>query len=157
VTAGWGGIVRVTFPGSFSALLHAAVKPFLLRHPGIELELLTGDALVDVDGRHADIALRVAAEPPPHLVGRRVAALAGAVYGSHEYVEHHGKQLDGPGHAWVEWDRRLGSKPAFAWLDRRFAVKPAARVRALVVHLGRVLKTERSRIEGSPRPRVSAE
>jgi DNA-binding transcriptional LysR family regulator len=202
-----GGVVRVTCPGSFAMLVHEAVQPFLERHPDIELELLTGDALLEVDGRQADIALRVAAEPPPHLVGRRVASLAGAVYASRAYVDRHGKQLDGPGHAWVEWDRRLASKPAFAWLDRRFAgrrvavrglstldvlrsiaagtgvgalpcivgdaepgllrlvdapretwssvwllthaeLKPAVRVRALLAHLGRVLKSERPRIEG---------
>ncbi len=114
-----GGLVRVTFPGSFTAIVHRAAASFVRRHPAIELELLTLDALVDIDGRQADVAVRVADRPPDHLVGRRVAALAAAVYASRDYLQGNDAPLESPGHVWVDWDRRLASKPAFAWLQQR--------------------------------------
>jgi DNA-binding transcriptional LysR family regulator len=113
------GNVRVTLPGSFTGFVHAALTSFLERHPAIEVELLTADAILDVDGRQADVAIRVMGEPPEHLVGRRVASLAGAVYGSRVYLEAHREPIDSGEHAWVDWDRRLGSKPAFVWLEAR--------------------------------------
>jgi DNA-binding transcriptional LysR family regulator len=202
-----GGVVRVTLPGSLSALVHRAVAPFIRAHKDIEIELLTLDAMVDVDGKQADVALRVAAEPAEHLVGRRVGALAGAIYGSREYLRRHDATVEAAHHTWVDWDRRLASKPAFAWLrervpGRRIAarglstadvlqaivagvglgalpcvvgdaepslvrlldapratwtsvwllthadLKPAARVRAVIAHLGAALRAERPRIEG---------
>jgi DNA-binding transcriptional LysR family regulator len=114
------GVVRVTFPGSLTAMMHRAVAAFVRDHQAIEVELLTLDAPVDVDGRQADVAIRVAAEPPEHLVGRRVAALAGALYATREYLRIHQEPLESPGHTWVDWDRRLASKPAFVWLQQRF-------------------------------------
>jgi DNA-binding transcriptional LysR family regulator len=116
-----GGVVRVTFPGSFASMVHAAIPSLTRRHPAIEVELLTLDALIDIDGRQADVAIRVANEPPEHLVGRRVAALAGALYASRAYLEHHDEPLASPEHTWVDWDRRLAAKPAIAWVDEQFA------------------------------------
>ncbi len=107
-----GGVVRVTFPGSFTSLVHEAVATFVSRHRAIEVELLTLDALIDIDGRQADIAIRVADRPPEHLVGSRVAAMAGALYASREYLQHHKRPLEEDEHTWVDWDRRLASKPA---------------------------------------------
>jgi DNA-binding transcriptional LysR family regulator len=126
-----GGLVRVTFPGSFTALVHRAVGPFSRRHPVIEIELLTLDALVDIDGRQADIAIRAAAQPPEHLVGRRVASLAVAVYASGDYLRGHDGPIESAGHAWVDWDRRLASKPAFAWLQKRVPGARRVAVRGL--------------------------
>ncbi len=120
-----GGLVRVTFPGSFTTLVHEAMAPFVQRHPAIEIELLTLDALVDIDGKKADLAIRVAAQPPEHLVGRRVATLAGALYASQPYLREETAPLVSADHRWVDWDRRLASKPAFAWLHQLF---PARRV-----------------------------
>ena len=114
------GVVRVTFPGSFTALVHAAIGTFLEHHPAIEVELLTLDVPIDVDGRQADVAIRVADRPPQHLVGRRVASLAGALYASREYLEHHDEALEASVHAWIDWDRRLASKPAIAWVEERY-------------------------------------
>jgi DNA-binding transcriptional LysR family regulator len=76
--------------------------------------------MVDVDGRQADVALRVANEPPVDLVGRRVASLAGALYARRDYLERHDEPLESPIHTWVDWDRRLASKPALAWIAERY-------------------------------------
>jgi DNA-binding transcriptional LysR family regulator len=114
------GVVRVTFPGSFTRLVHTAIASFVERHPAIELELLTLDALLDIDGRQSDVAVRVMGQPPEHLVGRRVGALAGAVYASRGYLARHPEPLGSAEHSWVEWDARLAAKPALRWLADRF-------------------------------------
>jgi DNA-binding transcriptional LysR family regulator len=126
------GVVRVTFPGSFSALIHRAMAGFAARYPDIEVELLTLDAPVDVDGRQADVAVRVADRPPEHLVGRRAASMAAAVYAARSYLDVHGDGagagfgihigigINGDDHAWIDWDRRLATKPAMAWIDERY-------------------------------------
>jgi DNA-binding transcriptional LysR family regulator len=113
------GTVRVTLPGAFAGFVHATLATFVERHPAIEVELLTADAVLDVDGRQADVAIRVMGAPPDDLVGRRVASLAGAVYGSRAYLEAHPEPIDSGEHTWVDWDRRLASKPAFRWLEER--------------------------------------
>ncbi len=72
-----------------------------------------------MEGDQADVVIRAATQPPSHLVGRRAAALAVAVYASREYLRRHAAPLESPEHSWVDWDRRLASKPAFVWLDQR--------------------------------------
>jgi DNA-binding transcriptional LysR family regulator len=114
------GVVRVTFPGSFSALIHQVAAAFVERCQGIELELLGLDVPLDVDGRQADIAIRVADHPPEHLVGRRVAAMGAAIYASRAYIAGHPAPLADPSHAWVDWDRRLSAKPAMAWVEAQY-------------------------------------
>jgi DNA-binding transcriptional LysR family regulator len=119
------GIVRVTFPGALAGVAHRAAAALAHLHEGLEIEMSAADALVSLDGRQADVALRVAERPPEHLVGRRVAALAGALYASRAYIERHPEPLESGTHRWVDWDRRLSSKPALAWVSQRF---PSRRV-----------------------------
>ena len=83
--------------------------------------MLTMDVMVDVDGRQADIAIRVADQPPEHLVGKRVAGLAGALYATRTYLKRHPQPLESKEHDWVDWDRRLAVKPAMSWMQLRFA------------------------------------
>jgi DNA-binding transcriptional LysR family regulator len=119
MTAPWIGGARCRVCIFFTALVHRDVAPLIRQHPAIEMELLTLDALVDIDGRQADIAIRAAAHPPKHLVGRRIASLAGALYASRDYFRNHDGPVESDEHTWVDWDRRLSSKPAFAWLQKR--------------------------------------
>ncbi|WP_439599141.1 LysR family transcriptional regulator [Falsiroseomonas sp.] len=68
------------------SLLAELLMPMLLRlrarHPGIQLDLVTGNAALNLSRRDADIALRATEQPPPTLVGRRVARIAWALYGT---------------------------------------------------------------------------
>ena len=73
-----------------------------------------------MDGRQADVVVRVAEQPPANLVGRRVASLAAAIYASRDYLRRHPEPLDARTHAWVDWDRCLSTKPGFGWLTSRF-------------------------------------
>jgi DNA-binding transcriptional LysR family regulator len=115
-----GGVVRVTAPGSLLPMLGEAVAALIQSHPQIEVELLSLDALLPLDGSQIDVAVRIADAPPEHLVGVRVARLRAGVYASTAYLARHRAALDHASHTWVEWDRRLAGKPAFQWAAQRF-------------------------------------
>ena len=60
----WSGVVRLTLPMALSELAFASLHAFVERHPEVEVEALTSDTLVDLNGRHADVAVRIADAPP---------------------------------------------------------------------------------------------
>jgi DNA-binding transcriptional LysR family regulator len=77
------------------------------RLPGVELDVLSGQAFVDLGRRQADLALRTvfAGGPPggPGFVARRVGALVAAPYAARSYLAERplepGPALDLAGHA----------------------------------------------------------
>jgi DNA-binding transcriptional LysR family regulator len=148
------GIVRVTFPGSLAGVAHRAAAAVVHLHEGLEIEMSAADAMVSLDGRQADVALRVAERPPEHLVGRRVAALAGALYASRAYIERNPEPLESGTHGWVDWDRRLSSKPALAWVGQRF---PSRRVAVRGLSTADVCEAVRSGAGIGPLPCITAD
>lgn len=75
------GTVRVA---TTDTLLLGPLPPLLAafrrEHPAIVLELVADNSLANLSRREADVALRPSAGPPDHLVGRKVANVAFAVY-----------------------------------------------------------------------------
>jgi DNA-binding transcriptional LysR family regulator len=55
-------------------------------HPEIQLEIVISNAMANLTRREAEIAIRPTLEPPEILVGRRVADIAHAIYGSRAYL-----------------------------------------------------------------------
>ncbi|MFO1379142.1 MAG: LysR family transcriptional regulator [Chitinivorax sp.] len=80
------GPLSITMPHDLACF---CVIPFLeefsAEYPEIELKLLLGTSLKDLNAREADIAIRLTASPPQHLVGTKVAALRHGVYQSTQY------------------------------------------------------------------------
>lgn len=75
------GPLRITVPYDFAnRIIVPAVPEFLTRYPQIELELLTTTGRLDLAAREADLAIRLTAEPPEYLVGRKVLPLRHGVY-----------------------------------------------------------------------------
>ncbi|MCI0753692.1 LysR family transcriptional regulator [Teichococcus vastitatis] len=76
------GEVRIATSDS---LLAELLLPMLVRfrraHPAIRLDVVTGNAALNLSRRDADIALRATPAPPDTLVGRRLARLGWALYG----------------------------------------------------------------------------
>ena len=63
------GLIRVTAPVSWGQLVVGRLLPlFLAQHPGLEIELLLDDRLMDLAHEHVDIALRMSAVQSPDLV-----------------------------------------------------------------------------------------
>ena len=75
------GRVRVTAPeilGRYFVL--PALQTVHAQHPGIEIELISTIARLDVTRREADVAIRTVRPTEPGLVGRKVGRLALAPY-----------------------------------------------------------------------------
>lgn len=118
-----GGVVQLSVPGSLTALAVEAIATLATKHPEVEVNLLTHDALAEVDGMGLHVAVRCADTPPPHLIGQRVGPLPAAIYATAAYLTSHGRDPASADHRWVEWDRRLAQKPAFQWLDQQFGAR----------------------------------
>lgn len=77
------GELRVTTNDSL--LIHAltdVLAGFRRAYPEITLDIVVGNAVLNLSKRDADIALRVTRSPPETLVGRRLANIHWAVYGA---------------------------------------------------------------------------
>jgi DNA-binding transcriptional LysR family regulator len=76
------GELRVTAPAGFAAdLLMPMLAAFGSRYPDIRIALILSEEALNLSRRDADVAIRVSREPSGTLVGRRLAAVAWAVYG----------------------------------------------------------------------------
>jgi len=93
-------------------LLIPSMPAFALRYPEISIEVATGYEMVDIDKREADIALRITHQPPPHLVGKRLAAVMFAPFASRDYLRQH--DLRSSTACWIGYQR--GSDRAPAWV-----------------------------------------
>ncbi|MEH3120295.1 MAG: LysR family transcriptional regulator [Methylorubrum populi] len=76
------GTLRVTAAATLvTDLLMPMLGRFRVRYPKVQVELVVSEEALNLSRRDADVALRATREPPPNLVGRRLAAIAWAVYG----------------------------------------------------------------------------
>ena len=97
------GPVRVTVPDPFAPLLFPIFAEFAKAQRGIEVTIALGTGFVDLAHRAADVAIRVAADPPPELVGHRVCLAGVGIYGSETYLrERSTKKLETLD--WVGWE-----------------------------------------------------
>ena len=106
------GPLKLTAPSHLATTLIAPCLPELqARHPGIDVQLLTTNALLDLDARQADLALRITRNPPDYLVGRKIVPLQLGVYASVGYLDHH----EGPHHLlqYINYDD-------YAWDEKFF-------------------------------------
>ncbi|WP_245427016.1 LysR family transcriptional regulator [Mesorhizobium sp. YM1C-6-2] len=98
------GSVRVTTIDMLAfGLLPRHLAGFRDAYPDIEVELIVGNATLNLSRREADIALRVGNAPAETLVGRRVGRLAFAVYGSASYRARR-PEADLAQHDWIGYD-----------------------------------------------------
>ena len=77
------GTIRVTTTDTLMAsILSRMLTAFQEAHPRITLELSASNTVVDLSRREADVAIRPMTEAPGTSVGRRICAVAFAVYSS---------------------------------------------------------------------------
>jgi DNA-binding transcriptional LysR family regulator len=109
------GIVRLTTADTLVALITPFVAALRAQHPEITLELTVSNSFLALRKRDADIAIRPAAAPPDHLVGRRIAALATAPYAAPAYlISHPRNELFE--HDWLGVDETLQHLASARWL-----------------------------------------
>ena len=119
------GIVRITAPSSFSYNeLPKHLATFNQLYPEIQVELLVTQLELNMSTRQADIALRVTATPPEHLVGREVRRIKWGVYAHADYINKWGKaekatELDK--HRLIGAAGALRNQPVYIWQDKKFS------------------------------------
>ncbi|TPG53387.1 LysR family transcriptional regulator [Roseomonas nepalensis] len=77
-----GELRLATSDSLLSDLLMPMLARFRRAHPAIRLDVVTGNAALNLSRRDADVAVRATDDPPDTLVGRRVAGIAWALYGA---------------------------------------------------------------------------
>ncbi|MEJ6006129.1 LysR family transcriptional regulator [Paucibacter sp. AS339] len=128
------GTVRIS---STDTVLHALVAPALQTlkdsHPLLNFELHTGNELISLTRRDADIAVRATKRPPPHLVGRQIGPIRVALYaakrgGVRDYADVEAGRAD-----WVAPDDALPEHPSVLWRKRYFPkATPRCRVGSIL-------------------------
>lgn len=77
------GKLRITVGGVLTQdLAMPVLQAFVEKYPDVELEIIATQDELNLAAREADIALRATDMPPANLVGKRVAQIGYAIYGT---------------------------------------------------------------------------
>lgn len=85
------GTLRVTAPAALARIyLMPLIRDFMALHTDIAIELVVGDAFVDLVAERVDVALRIGGRSDASLVSRRVSPVELLLVASPEYLAKHG-------------------------------------------------------------------
>lgn len=112
-------VVRIALTENGARLFVRRVLPRLRReHPEIAIDLLPGNAVVDVARGEADVALRVARPEGAAIVARKIGLIRYGLYAARAYVRRH-RELDRPdlaGHDVLVPSGELARGPEARWI-----------------------------------------
>jgi DNA-binding transcriptional LysR family regulator len=110
------GTVRIATTDTICKMLMRHVPALRTTHPEIRLEITISNAMANLTRREADVAIRPVPEAPETLVGRRIANIAHAIYGSRDgFASHAGRDLSN--HEWVGLDDTLAMTVIGKWMQ----------------------------------------
>lgn len=110
------GELRFTTNDAFMHWLIApALASFRAAYPKIRLNVVVAHEHLNLSRRDADVALRATSRPPETLVGRRIARIGWAAYGTRKWVEA------GQARAWVGFGASPAAPEARRWMDDNVA------------------------------------
>jgi DNA-binding transcriptional LysR family regulator len=111
------GTVRLATTDTLMAsILPAKLAEFRIAHPGILLEVTASNAMVNLARRDADIAIRPVIEPPETLIGRRICAVAFAVYASNAYIAGNNCTTPLEAQTWLSTNASLANTSVSRWM-----------------------------------------
>lgn len=115
------GTVSVTTPHWFAQRLIIPDLPELRRkHPGLHVDLVTTDEVLDLTRREADIAIRNQRPTQHSLVVRKAGVIDFALYASPEYLARHGtpqSRGDFDGHQLIAYPGAVAYVKEFRWTN----------------------------------------
>ncbi|WP_371318792.1 LysR family transcriptional regulator [Pseudomonas gingeri] len=126
------GTVRLTCTDSvLQMLLLPALARFMPAYPALTLELSTSNDFANLNRRDADIAVRLTASPPEHLVGRCLGAVSYRVCASPGYLSAAPGDLERL--TWIAPDDFLPDHPSVSWRRQCFpGVVPSYRCNSML-------------------------
>ncbi|WP_405631409.1 LysR family transcriptional regulator [Pseudoalteromonas sp. Ld20] len=94
--AALSGTIRVATSVSFSqSQLIPAIKPFIQQNPLINIELDLSDVAANLTEKQIDLAIRIAANPDPSLIGKPIGVCKSAIVASVDYI-HNNADINQP-------------------------------------------------------------
>jgi DNA-binding transcriptional LysR family regulator len=126
------GLLRITTTDTLLAsVLRSPLVTFKQEYPGITIDVTAANAFADLSKRDADVAIRPAVDPPEFLVGRRVGAVAFAVYAASS--GERGQPADLSSARWLAPDDTLAGTSVARWMREELpSVRPDIRADSLV-------------------------
>jgi DNA-binding transcriptional LysR family regulator len=116
------GVVRVTAGDGVMLSIVPLVSSFRSLYPGVQLELLSENRVVDLARGEADIAVRIVKPTTESLIAQKVATIGIGLYAQEDYLAR-SPRLDAIGdlraHALVGMTPPFDSGPEAQWLARQ--------------------------------------
>lgn len=117
------GTLRVTSSETIAyAVLTTELARFRTAHPGIVVELVVDNRVLNLSRREADVALRVTRPKEPDLFGRKLADVGWTIYAAPELLKEHGAMRDAAdvaGRPFIGWGTEASGIVAADWLNER--------------------------------------
>jgi DNA-binding transcriptional LysR family regulator len=113
------GVVRLTTSEAFSGFMVRRMAPLHEAHPGLMVEVLSGNRPFDLTRGEADLALRIGHPVQPELICKRVGDAGWSVYASETYLARRGTPAsldDLSGHDVIGFDDTMAQVPGAIWL-----------------------------------------
>lgn len=123
------GTVRLSLPDFAIGPVAAHLPGFAEQYPRIDVDLVVDNGFANLSHREADLVLRLASSPRPHLIGRRISPALLTVYGSATYLATRERPLDLTRLHWFRWDEPWAEVPTEQWIT---ANVPADRIRGRI-------------------------
>ncbi len=118
------GIVRVATSESFSGFLMRWLPELKAQHPTLTVEVLSGNASLDLMRREADLAIRFMETTQADLICKRLCDAGWSLYASETYLAREGtpkKPTDLVRHDIVSFDETMAQSPGAIWLEEHRA------------------------------------
>ena len=115
------GQVRLTTSDAFSTYIVRKLPKLRERHPGLTVEILSGNTVFDLSRGEADLAVRMVPTTQPDLICRKVGVAGWSLYASEDYLQRRGKPSSPTelgGHDVIGFDESLAGSPGALWLSQ---------------------------------------
>jgi len=131
------GLVRITCPPDVAEVVLVPLLGELhARHPSLRLELVPGEAVLDLTRREADLALRTARPARGDLIVTRLREVRWVLVAAPGVARELGSLRAWSDAPWVGWGERLANIPPARWLARHApGVDPLLRSDSLRVQI----------------------
>lgn len=87
-TEALSGTIRIAASMSFGfSQLMPALKGFMQIHPGVKIDIDLQDSVADLTEQSIDLAIRIASNPDPSLIGKPIAICESVIVASPEYLQ----------------------------------------------------------------------
>lgn len=131
------GLVRIACPPDVGNVIVAPLlRELFARHPALRVEIASGEAVIDLTRREADLALRTVRPVQGDLVVTRLASVRWVLVGAAELVRELGTLRAWQDAPWIGWGARLSQIAAAKWPETHAkGVDPVVRSDSLMVQI----------------------